>query len=108
VRETVRKNLYTGKTYNSVENIHQFFAERGGQATQTQAPQPAQPVAQAPVIRQATKKAIGQGTMVRHPKYGRGRVLRREGDGDDAKLTVEFPGYGLKKLVQKFSGIQVE
>ena len=23
------KNLYTGKTYNSVENIRQFFAEKG-------------------------------------------------------------------------------
>jgi DNA helicase-2/ATP-dependent DNA helicase PcrA len=29
VRETAQRNLYTGKTYNSVENIHQFFAERG-------------------------------------------------------------------------------
>src|SRR3954470_24407308 len=29
VRESVKKNLYTGKTYNSVENIAQFFAERG-------------------------------------------------------------------------------
>ena len=35
--------------------------------------------------------------MIRHPKYGRGTVLRREGDGEDAKLTVSFPGYGLKK-----------
>ena len=25
----VKRNLYTGKTYNSVENISQFFAERG-------------------------------------------------------------------------------
>ena len=39
--------------------------------------------------------------MIRHPKYGRGTVLRREGDGEDAKLTVSFPGYGLKKLVRK-------
>ena len=29
VRETAKRNLYTGKTYNSVENISQFFAERG-------------------------------------------------------------------------------
>ncbi len=29
VRESVKKNLYTGRTYNSVENISQFFAERG-------------------------------------------------------------------------------
>jgi DNA helicase-2/ATP-dependent DNA helicase PcrA len=34
VRETARRNLYTGKTYNSVENIRQFFAERGMPAPQ--------------------------------------------------------------------------
>src|SRR5258708_25434530 len=27
VHEAARKNLYTGKTYNSVENVRQFFAE---------------------------------------------------------------------------------
>jgi DNA helicase-2/ATP-dependent DNA helicase PcrA len=46
------------------------------------------------------------GATIRHPKYGRGTVLRREGDGEDAKLTVSFPGYGLKKLVEKYAGIQ--
>jgi DNA helicase-2/ATP-dependent DNA helicase PcrA len=35
-------------------------------------------------------------------------VLRREGEGDDAKLTVSFQGYGLKKLVEKFAGITEE
>ena len=29
VRESVKRNLYTGRTYNSVENIAQFFSERG-------------------------------------------------------------------------------
>ena len=29
VRQESRKNLYTGKTYNSLENISQFFKERG-------------------------------------------------------------------------------
>ncbi len=42
---------------------------------------------------------------MRHPKYGGGTVLRREGEGEDAKLTVSFPGYGLKKLVEKYAGI---
>jgi DNA helicase-2/ATP-dependent DNA helicase PcrA len=45
---------------------------------------------------------------VSHPKYGRGTVLRREGDGDDAKLTISFQGHGLKKLVQKYAGITQE
>ena len=54
----------------------------------------------------AGKRGFRAGAMIRHPKYGRGTVLRREGDGEDAKLTVSFPGYGLKKLVEKYAGIQ--
>ena len=44
---------------------------------------------------------------VEHPRYGRGMVLRREGDGERAKLTVNFPGHGLKKLVVKYAGLKV-
>jgi DNA helicase-2/ATP-dependent DNA helicase PcrA len=51
---------------------------------------------------------IKAGTEISHPKYGRGVVLRREGDGDDAKLTISFPGHGLKKIVEKYAGIQVK
>jgi len=53
-----------------------------------------------------SKKKFSPGSTVVHPKYGRGTVLRREGEGDDTKLTISFPGYGLKKIVQKFAGIQ--
>jgi DNA helicase-2/ATP-dependent DNA helicase PcrA len=56
----------------------------------------------------AGKKGLRLGATVRHPKYGIGTVLRREGEGDDAKLTVSFQGYGLKKLVEKYAGIQEE
>jgi DNA helicase-2/ATP-dependent DNA helicase PcrA len=45
---------------------------------------------------------------VTHPRYGRGTVLKREGDGEDAKLTVSFPGYGLRKLIQKFANLKTE
>ncbi len=46
------------------------------------------------------------GSYVRHAKYGRGLVLRREGSGDQTKLTVSFPGYGQKKLVEKYAGLE--
>jgi DNA helicase-2/ATP-dependent DNA helicase PcrA len=62
-------------------------------------------------MRQNTpRKAIGlrSGSVIHHPKYGRGTVLRREGDGEDAKLTISFPGYGLKKIVEKYAGIKLE
>ena len=111
VREKAKKNLYTGKTYNSVENIQQFFADRGKQPSAApQAPPPAMkpaPVTPRPPA-PAGKRGLRTGATIRHPKYGLGTVLRREGEGDDAKLTVSFQGYGLKKLVEKFAGIQEE
>ena len=48
------------------------------------------------------------GSYVRHAKYGRGLVLRREGTGPATKLTVSFPGYGQKKLIEKYAGLQLE
>ena len=115
VRETAKRNLYTGKTYNSVENIQQFFAERGKgaqpPATSHQPPAAAQSPIPKPQPRPpapAGRRGFRAGATIRHPKYGLGTVLRREGEGEDAKLTVSFPGYGLKKLVEKFAGIQEE
>ena len=46
------------------------------------------------------------GQRVRHPKYGEGTVYRREGDGESAKITVQFPRYGLKKLVEKYAQLE--
>ena len=33
---------------------------------------------------------LKKGQRVRHSKYGEGTILMREGDGEDAKLTVLF------------------
>jgi DNA helicase-2/ATP-dependent DNA helicase PcrA len=46
------------------------------------------------------------GSHVTHEKYGRGLVLRREGSGDNVKLTISFPGYGQKKLIEKYANLQ--
>jgi DNA helicase-2/ATP-dependent DNA helicase PcrA len=117
VRETVKKNLYTGKTYNSLDNIAQYFSERGIAAPRPAAPvtRPTAPVAQvpaarpiAPVAQAPRKKPLGPGASVNHPKYGHGMILRREGEGEDAKLTVSFPGYGLKKLIAKYAGFKLD
>ncbi|HEV8147113.1 MAG TPA: UvrD-helicase domain-containing protein [Bryobacteraceae bacterium] len=114
VRETARRNLYTGKVYNSVENIRQFFNERGMPApagltapAQAAAPQ-ARPAAGPAVPAAPKKRKIGPGSTIEHAKYGRGTVLRLEGSGDDTKVTVSFPGYGLKKLIAKYAGINIE
>jgi DNA helicase-2/ATP-dependent DNA helicase PcrA len=46
------------------------------------------------------------GTLVRHPKFGLGTVLGCEGDGDDTKLTVSFPGYGTKKFIERYASLE--
>ncbi|RPI07765.1 MAG: ATP-dependent DNA helicase Rep, partial [Acidobacteriales bacterium] len=108
VRESVERTAYTGKTYNSLDHIRQFFAERG----QTPAPQAAGgTVSQAPkppAVKPRRGKGTGVGAVIEHPRYGRGTVVRREGEGDEAKLTVSFPGYGVKKLVQKYAGLKTD
>ena len=107
VREAARKNTYTGKTYNSLENISEFFAARGRPLS---VPPAAVPVAAAPRVsapkRPAKKYAVG--SSIEHPRYGRGTIVRREGEGDDAKITISFPGYGLKKIVEKYLGLTHE
>ena len=52
------------------------------------------------------KTGLGKGVRVRHPKYGDGIIFSREGDGDDAKLTVQFSSHGMKKLVEKFAQLE--
>jgi DNA helicase II / ATP-dependent DNA helicase PcrA len=109
VRETVRKNIYTGKTYNSVDAIRQFFGGAQPPAAEpSPAPKPAavaQPVER--VTAPAKPKKVGPGSTIEHSKYGRGTIVRLEGSGEDAKVTVSFPGHGLKKLVAKYAGIKV-
>ena len=47
-----------------------------------------------------------KGARIRHSKYGEGTVLLREGDGEDAKLTIHFAKFGVKKLIEKFANLQ--
>ena len=121
-RQSARRGTYTGKTYNSLDNISQFFGERGLPFKPAQAPPPKPdlrtppqfprplgsppPPKTAPISPPAARKGARTGMVVEHPKYGTGTVVRREGDGDDAKITVNFPRYGLKKLIEKYAGLK--
>jgi DNA helicase II / ATP-dependent DNA helicase PcrA len=80
----------------SLDNIASFFAARGQKVTRPKLE------VEAPT----GKTGLRQGTRVRHPKYGEGTVFRREGDGDDAKITVQFQQHGVKKLVEKFAQLE--
>ncbi len=113
------KNVYSGKTYNNVDAIADFFklknSSNNSDETSSQ-PTISKPTAydklraisdanQAkPKIREP--EGIVAGSHVRHPKYGKGLVLRREGVGDSSKLLVSFPGFGQKKLIEKFANLE--
>jgi DNA helicase-2/ATP-dependent DNA helicase PcrA len=83
---------------NSMDNIASFFAGRGQPRGQQR------PKLDVPAP--AGRTGLRQGSRVRHPKYGEGTVFRREGDGDDAKITVQFQQHGVKKLVEKFAQLE--
>ncbi|MGC2182613.1 MAG: UvrD-helicase domain-containing protein [Terriglobales bacterium] len=87
---------YSGKSYNSIENIADFFASRGKKFS---APKLS-------VEPPKGRKGFRPGQKVRHPKYGEGTVYQREGEGEEAKITVQFPRFGLKKLVEKYAQLE--
>jgi DNA helicase-2/ATP-dependent DNA helicase PcrA len=117
---------YPGKTYDSVESIEEFFRKRaasvGGRgiaseslrsnnpanSPPSQGPASPKPSPRAPLNANQDVRAPDflPGSYVRHAKYGRGLVLRRESSGDQTKLTVSFPGYGQKKLIEKYAGLE--
>jgi DNA helicase-2/ATP-dependent DNA helicase PcrA len=42
------------------------------------------------------------GQKVVHSSFGEGLIKKVEGSGDEAKVTVFFPGYGLKKIIASY------
>ena len=92
-----QKQTIPARPYNSIENIAEFFASRGKKFT---VPKPA--------FEEPTgKRGFKPGQRVRHPKYGEGTVYQREGEGEEAKITVQFPRFGLKKLVEKYAQLEM-
>ncbi|MEO8434888.1 MAG: UvrD-helicase domain-containing protein [Pyrinomonadaceae bacterium] len=118
-RDTKARAQYSGKTYDSAESIAEFFRNRAAQMPggmvepkkssargTSQGVRSAKLETRNPKLETAIPSDFSPGSYVRHAKYGRGLVLRREGVGDSLKLTVTFPGYGQKKLVQKYAGLE--
>ena len=71
---------FKGKAYNTVASITEALERKNGSPPQ-----------------------FKPGDTVRHSKFGRGQVLMVEKAGDDLKVTVSFPGKGMKKLLQSYA-----
>ena len=124
------RNLYTGKTYNSTEAIAEFFKKRESAKKDVAVSHNAETgddtgehldrltgYGKLKALASREKReddkppvsaggAFVPGSHVRHEKYGRGLVLRREGSGNNVKLTISFPGFGQKKMMEKYANLQ--
>lgn len=92
VYESREKVAWAGNSYNTPGAMRQALESR---------------VASTSGAKRRGKPGFSQGTRVKHPKYGFGTVLRSEGTGSDAKVTVSFNNFGLKKLVAKYASLEV-
>jgi DNA helicase II / ATP-dependent DNA helicase PcrA len=86
-----RSTNYQGRSYNDVAGVGEFLKQRGRQQAEEN---------------HTAEGELKPGTRVRHAKYGQGLIVGREGEGEMAKLTITFPGYGTKKIIEKFASLE--
>jgi DNA helicase-2/ATP-dependent DNA helicase PcrA len=90
-----------GRQPDSIDNIARFFGGKGGAVKPGSLTSPSMDIPEPTGV-----AGLKKGQRVRHSKYGEGTILMREGDGEDAKLTVLFARHGMKKLMEKFANLQ--
>ena len=83
---------------------------RGGPAPAQRAPQrrsspPSPSFGRATFKRGANADPL-LGQKVRHPEYGVGTVVGVEGEDDDRRVSVSFPGRGTKKFIERYAQLQ--
>lgn len=96
---------YQGPTYNTADSVSEFFSRQGKKVDLTNFSKDDESGKPAP----GGPGKLGElksGMRVRHEKYGVGLIIKREGDGDNVKLTINFPGYGHKKMIEKYANLK--
>jgi DNA helicase-2/ATP-dependent DNA helicase PcrA len=102
-RAARRASKYQGQTYNSADSVKEFFARQGKNIDTADFETRAGSDDESAAHRTTGLKV---GTRVRHAKYGVGLIVKREGEGENAKLTINFPGYGHKKMIEKYAALE--
>lgn len=57
-------------------------------------------------LRAPTPVTMADGELVRHSRFGEGRVLQTKGSGEECMIQVEFVSVGRKWLVQSFAKLE--
>jgi DNA helicase-2/ATP-dependent DNA helicase PcrA len=86
------------------------FARRVRGVQKPAAAAPRKPAAQGSFSRPAAKRGADAdpmlGRKVRHPSYGVGTVVGIEGDDEDRRVSVSFPGRGTKKFIERYAQLE--
>lgn len=113
-----RPETYTKELFDYSSNTRTTHAERSVQRESTPLSQPKNESFGQPKFvnaRIATPKAsagsnageVGVGAIIKHERFGIGKVTAVTGDVDSRKATVEFENSGVKQLLLKFARIEI-
>ncbi len=76
------------KTYDSTESVRGFLSKLSQQG-------------------KSSSSKFVSGAQIVHEKFGYGKILRVQDTGDDLKITVQFPGVGIKRLLQSYAKLKL-
>jgi DNA helicase II / ATP-dependent DNA helicase PcrA len=81
---------------------------RGGSKPAETVPrrQPTQPSFKRPAAKRGGDANPMLGRKVRHPSFGVGTIVGVEGDDEDRRLSVSFPGRGTKKFIERYAQLE--
>ncbi len=81
---------------------------RGGSKRAVAAPRrkPAQSSFGRPVAKPSGDANPMLGRKVRHPSFGVGTIVGVEGDDEDRRVSVSFPGRGTKKFIERYAQLE--
>ncbi len=113
-----RPETYTKELFDYSSNTRTTHSERSIQRESTPLSQPKKESFGQPKFvnaRIATPKAsagsnageVGVGAIIKHERFGIGKVTAVTGDVDSRKATVEFENSGVKQLLLKFARIEI-
>jgi DNA helicase II / ATP-dependent DNA helicase PcrA len=81
-------------------------APKAGKPAAARAPRSSSPSPSFARIKKGANADPMLGRKVRHPDYGVGTIVGVEGEEEDRRLSVSFPGRGTKKFIERYAQLE--
>jgi DNA helicase-2/ATP-dependent DNA helicase PcrA len=92
-------------SYSPEEFLRRVRGKPAPGATGTRRQSSPTPFGRPPIKRTANADPM-MGRKVRHPSYGVGTIVGVEGEDEDRRLSVSFPGRGTKKFIERYAQLE--